>query len=196
LFEDPLYYFGLYAGVGINDNVKPSPEFKDDKFGVTAYAGTIGNGVADLSDNSFSAELSYKLNDRISFLVNYLYSKSHEEGSTLGPNYFYFESKDEKRTSVTAGMRYFLTKNNVKLFLEGLSGFYSDDYSALYTRQYDKDANSFRDASSDDYLGFTIGGGVDLLLIDNLSAIMKIDQFILAGGEAYSGLSGGLKYCF
>ena len=185
-YGDPSYYFGLNAGIAVNGSIKTPEQNKKDRIALTAYAGTIGKGILDLSNGAFSAELSYRMNERVSLLMNYLYSKSHDESSD-----FSYVIKDEKRTSLAAGARFNFTKNNVKLFAEGLTGYYTYDYTGRYSGGL-----NYVNNLSDNYYGFTLGCGADMQLVDNLSGIIKFDQYILVDGEAYSGLSGGLKYNF
>ena len=187
-YGDPVYYFGLNAGFAVNGNIKTSEQFNfnKDRFALTAYAGTIGKGITDLSNGAFSAEISYRMSERVSLLMNYLYSKSHDESTE-----FSYVVKDEKNTSLAAGAKFYVTKNNIKIFAEGLTGYYTYDYTGRYSGGL-----NYVNNLSDKYYGFTLGAGAEMQLVDNLSGVIKFDQYILVDGEAYSGLSGGLKYSF
>jgi hypothetical protein len=186
LYKDPLYYFGLNAGFAVNGSIKPTEQFNKNRFALTTYAGAVGKGLTDHSDGAFSAEISYRMSERVSLLMNYLYSKSHDESTE-----FSYVVKDEKNTSLAAGAKFYVTKNNIKIFAEGLTGYYTYDYTGRYSGGL-----NYVNNLSDKYYGFTLGAGAEMQLVNNLSGVIKFDQYILVDGEAYSGLSGGMKYSF
>jgi len=196
VLENPYLYFGLFAGIDISDKKELSPEYRKNKLSVTAYTGAIGQEVIALSDNAFTGELSYKLNDKMSLLANYLYSESHDQEYYVSGAYSTSLVKDEKKSNLTAGMRYYTSGNNVKFFLEGLTGIYINELSQITVTSFDQVYNYYVIDISDVYFGYTLGVGVEILIIDNLSGILKYDQFIPVSGEPSSGMFGGLKYSF
>lgn len=187
VFKSPILYYSLLAGIEVNNKKNiPSAE-SNSKVSIAGLAGTYGNILSSNNSYSFSGEISYNVNNRLSLVLNYLYSKLVTEVSY--PDLY--SPTTEKQNNLAGGVRFFITGGNIKLFLETLAGVYmtsSDRYTdppILYSFVYNYDKN---------YFGFTYGAGAELRLIDNLSGLFKFDQNSQLNGDSFSGISGGLKY--
>jgi len=179
-FNKTYTFYSLNAGIELR-NKKNAGNRSEKKINLGAYAGSYGNTLAPPGGNSFSAEISYDLKKRISLLLNYVYTKINSLKNRHSINYpsILVNSQSE----VTAGIRYYLKGDNLKFFLEGLSGAYfknSEDYIGH--------------TLNNSYFGLTIGCGIEFNIVDQLSGLIKTDVSNYINEGSYLGLFGGLKY--
>jgi hypothetical protein len=182
-FKKTYTFYSLNAGIELR-NKKNIGNRTEQKVNLSAYAGSYGNTLSAPGGNSFGAEISYDLNKRISLLGNYIYTKISRTKNNY--SWLYSGRPVNYQSEVTGGVRYYLKGDNLKFFLEGLSGAYfinSVEYS--YTGQQ---------AITTSYFGLTIGCGVEFNIVDDLSGIVKTDVSNYINEGSYLGLFGGLKY--
>ena len=180
-FKKTYTFYSLNAGIELK-NKKNAGNRSEKKINLGAYAGSYGNTLAPPGGNSFSAEISYDLKKRISLLLNYVYTKIN---SIKNRHLIFYPSiLVNSQSEVTGGIRYYLKGDNLKFFLEGLSGAYfinSEDYFGQVT-------------VNNSYFGLTIGCGIEFNIVDQLSGLVKTDVSNYINEGSYLGLFGGLKY--
>ncbi|MCB0727657.1 MAG: hypothetical protein KDD00_09340 [Ignavibacteriae bacterium] len=191
LFNDAYINYSLNAGLDLRNNSevagKKSNTYKG-VFSLAALAGSNGSKYYYKGGNSFGGELSYGVGKNTTLLINYIYTKKFEN---------FYQTANQKikfsQSEFTGGVRYYVYGDNLKIFIEGLTGgyFVGKDYSG-----------DFQGSRNYSYFGLTAGGGVEINLIDQLSGLIRLDvsnyfsnlssrDFL---GNSNLGLLGGLKY--
>jgi len=182
------FYYSLSAGFEINNKSnKPEQEIVNDRLSLGAFAGNYGEKFLQGKNKSFGAELTYDIGKQTALLINYVYAHAthgyyNDFGSYIS---HYITSQNE----ITGGARFYLNGNNLRLFIEGMTGAY------YISEDYDHNPGNYYFVSvSNSYFGFTFGGGVEFRIIDNLIGLVKADISNQIKGGSYSGVFGGLKY--
>ena len=193
IFNSPYVNYTLSSGFELRSNNKSKDVNKNNpqnrKFSLAVLAGTYLKNTDYPGGNSFKAEFTYELAKKTVFLLNYVYTSSGNDYSGfINTNY------KQSRSEYTFGVRYYIKDDNLKLFVEGLSGAYIvslENHNFIYGYN-----------STFSFAGFTIGGGVELKLVDQLSGILKTDlsntfSDSMANNRltgSFPGFFGGLKY--
>lgn len=194
LFNDTYLNFSLNAGMDIRNNSKTAGRKSNSNkglFSVAVLAGSYGSKYYDHGGNSFGGEISYGVGKNTSVLMNYIYTKTFERIYQATYQRIKFSQSE-----FTGGVRYYVYGDNLKIFIEGLTGAYFNDmdYSGIYVVE--------GLSSNKSYFGLTAGGGVEFNLIDQLAGLIRLDvsnyfsnisgrDFL---GSSNLGLLGGLKY--
>lgn len=191
LFNDAYINYSLNAGLEIRNNSEfAGRKSNTDKrvFSVAALAGSNGSKYYYKGGKSFGGEMSYGVGKNTTLLINYIYTKKFEN---------FYQTANQKiklsQSEFTGGVRYYVYGENLKIFIEGLTGgfFIGKDYSG-----------DFQGSSNYSYFGLTVGGGVEFNLIDQLSGLIRLNvsnYFSNVSGKDFLGnsnlgLLGGLKY--
>ena len=188
VFDKPYTSYTIYAGLGINNrNEIPNADKVKNRISIGAFAGSYGKSSDGPGDNSFSAELSYGIGKQAALLLSYLYSNLDDAYSNNSGQYVIYSKQNQ--SEITGGVRLYMKGNNIRLFMEFLTGAYLLSNEIIGYPEY-----AYSYSSSNSYYGLTFGGGVEFKLIDNLSGLVKTNVSNYIGEGAYYGLSGGLKY--
>ncbi|HMR40835.1 MAG TPA: hypothetical protein PKA90_10435 [Ignavibacteria bacterium] len=182
VFNNPFTYYNITAGISYRNIKNHSPEkITGSKISISALAGSYGRNQNEPQGVSFGAEISYAATRKSSMLFNYIYTNSkteYPESSGIPRSY------DFSHSEITGGIRYYLFGDNLKLFVEGLSG--------LYMLSFKDSENLYNKSNS--FYGFTVGAGVEFKLIKDLSGIAKTDLSSYITEGSYLGIFGGLKF--
>jgi len=182
------FFYSLSAGFEINNKTnKPEQEKVNNLLSFGAFAGNYGESFIGVRNKSFSAEITYDIGKRTALLINYVYSHAtHGYYNDFGN---YINLSNTSQNEITGGARFYLNGNNLRLFIEGMTGAY------FMFEDYDRNPNNYYYvAVTNTYFGLTFGGGVEFRIVDNLMGIVKADISNHIKGGSYSGVFGGLKY--
>ncbi len=197
--NNPNFFFSVNTGIEINSKSVSSPgeekSIMNKKFSLLAFAGTYLERGLHVNSNSFGAELSYDISKKVSILLNYLYGSLENVSTRQNETFYYYYRKNSTKNNYSSGARLYITGDNLRLFLEGLTGVFLTDENVASSYfglpdSYHYSANQHKDT----FYGFTFGGGAELLLVGGLSGIFKFDVTNYITGNSNTGLFGGFKY--
>lgn len=189
LSDKNYFFYSLSAGFEINSKSNKLQQAKvKNRLSIGAFAGNYGENFFSGKNKSFGAELTYDIGKRTALLINYIYSHaSYGYYNNLGN---YINVSNTSQNEITGGARFYLNGSNLRLFIECMTGAYfiSEEID------YNPENYYYEVAISNSYYGLTFGGGVEFIIVDNLTGIVKADisNYIKAGSN--SGVFGGLKY--
>jgi len=190
--RESFVYYGVYLGLELNNSKdKNATVKKKNKFSITALGGSVNSGLNFRNAGSaFGAEILYDVSSKVSLLFDYLNSQS-QRTFDLGS---FKETINNSGNDFLAGLRYYITGNDFKIFFENSANMYFSGVKSEYSFPIN---NTYSKNISKNYFGINFGSGVDFRLLDNLSGLFKVNVgTYVTEGAYYSAILGGLKYGF
>lgn len=190
--RESFVYYGVYLGLELNNRRdKSTIDKRKNRFSFAALGGSVNSGLSFRSAGSaFGAEILYDASSKVSLLLDYLHSNS-QNTYDYG---WYKEKVSSSGNDFYAGLRFYLTGNDFKIFFENSANMYFSDISSEYATS---EINTYKSSTTMNYFGVNFGAGVDFKLMDNLSGLFKVNVgTYVTKGAYYSGILGGLKYGF